>query len=435
MFRHERVVDIDVNPYNAESQPTTSPTFRLHFHDFENLRYIAESPEFTCFGRRWTASVYRTAYESETGGNPIEYVSFKLTLGEEIDDTADDYYGYSSPYDYDSVDSSDQDKVRIHATVKDIDGKIVRQDTRSDVYESDGDFAYFRQFVRSTVITRPSNNILCDGTLTVELKMEWLKRGGDEVEQQCQPFVPANPMTRSIKNLFMDKKTADVVFSVSQQEEGQDAEKVFYFYAHRLVLQACAKNLAAFCDSSNEKMEPIAISRVHPHVFKLMLFWIYGGTISELSFSQYAKDLINAADLYGVVELKLHAEAWYAMHTEITIENVVDLLVYAESTQCSHLKDVAMDFVVRNKNDILGQGNALKSVPVSSVMFTDLLAAVARTDKVSNDGDGISIDAMRVGNLRRKLHARGLDVDGSRETLIARLQESSKRSGDKRKQH
>ena len=143
--------------------------------------------------------------------------------------------------------------------------------------------------------------------------------------------------------------------------------------------------------------------------------------------------MINAADLYGVVELKLNAEAWYAMHTEITIENVVDLLVYAESKQLAHLKDVLMNFIVRNKSDILRQASALKNAPVSSAMFTDLLAAVARTENTSNDDDVTSIDTMQVSDLRRKLHVRGLEVDGSRETLIARLQESSKGSGEKRR--
>ena len=31
---------------------------------------------------------------------------------------------------------------------------------------------------------------------------------------------------------------------------------------------------------------------------------------------------------------------------------------------------------------------------------------------------------VRVGTLRKMLHEKGLDVDGSRETLISRLQES-----------
>ena len=33
---------------------------------------------------------------------------------------------------------------------------------------------------------------------------------------------------------------------------------------------------------------------------------------------------------------------------------------------------------------------------------------------------------MRISDLRRKVHEKGLDVDGSREMLIAALEESSK---------
>ena len=45
--------------------------------------------------------------------------------------------------------------------------------------------------------------------------------------------------------------------------------------------------------------------------------------------------------------------------------------------------------------------------------MTDLLAAMDRDD------------SMRVGNLRKRLHGKGLDVDGSRQSLIARLEESA----------
>ena len=51
----------------------------------------------------------------------------------------------------------------------------------------------------------------------------------------------------------------------------------------------------------------------------------------------------------------------------------------------------------------------------------DLLVATTRkSDVAGDDGDEFSI--MRVGELRRRLHKKGLDVDGSREAMIAALQ-------------
>ena len=61
-------------------------------------------------------------------------------------------------------------------------------------------------------------------------------------------------------------------------------------------------------------------------------------------------------------------------------------------------------------------------------MMTDLLTAVARGKK-KDDGSGSNntsnFNTMRVGTLRRLLHEKGLDVDGSREAMISLLKENS----------
>jgi hypothetical protein len=66
------------------------------------------------------------------------------------------------------------------------------------------------------------------------------------------------------------------------------------------------------------------------------------------------------------------------------------------------------------------------NVPGSTVK--DLLAAVKRGKK--EEGGGSSVDpsnfnTMRVGTLRRMLHEKGLDVDGSREAMISLLKENN----------
>ena len=58
-------------------------------------------------------------------------------------------------------------------------------------------------------------------------------------------------------------------------------------------------------------------------------------------------------------------------------------------------------------------------------MFRDVLAAVSRREKksdVSGDGDNKSrFNSMRISELRRESHEKGLNEDGSREMLIAAL--------------
>ena len=58
----------------------------------------------------------------------------------------------------------------------------------------------------------------------------------------------------------------------------------------------------------------------------------------------FAKDIINACDKYGVVHLKLEAEATYVESTTITIDNMMDNLLYADSKNLALLKESVMDY-------------------------------------------------------------------------------------------
>ena len=60
-------------------------------------------------------------------------------------------------------------------------------------------------------------------------------------------------------------------------------------------------------------------------------------------------------------------------------------------------------------------------------LMKDLLVAMARSEKKSSSGDELS--TMRVSELRRLAHEKGLDVDGSRETLIASIKDNEDTEG------
>ena len=72
--------------------------------------------------------------------------------------------------------------------------------------------------------------------------------------------------------------------------------------------------------SSDVGITTVSITDVKPEVFKFMLYYTYGGKLSEEDLSNNAKDIINACDKYGVVNLKLEAEACYVKSTEITMD-------------------------------------------------------------------------------------------------------------------
>jgi hypothetical protein len=59
----------------------------------------------------------------------------------------------------------------------------------------------------------------------------------------------------------------------------------------------------------------------------------------------------------------------------------------------------------------------------------DLLVAFTRKNKdgSTDENDGDRFSGLRVSELRRKLHEKGLDVDGSREAMIDALKTYAER--------
>ena len=81
-----------------------------------------------------------------------------------------------------------------------------------------------------------------------------------------------------------------------------------------------------------------------------------------------------------------------------------------------------MDFIVENKIKVIETMTSFDDVP--SNLMRDLLTAVARGEReeggVGGENENL-FTTMRINELRKKAHEKGLDVDGSREMLIATL--------------
>jgi hypothetical protein len=127
-----------------------------------------------------------------------------------------------------------------------------------------------------------------------------------------------------------------------------------------------------------------------------------------------------------VTNLKLEAEARFVLLTTITLENAMELLHFADSKNCALLKEVVMDFILRSKIAIIE--NKILSGAREGV-GNDILAAIAREEAKSGAAgcDENIYSSMGISDLRRRVHEKGLDVDGSREMLISALQLSSRK--------
>ncbi|KAL7524028.1 hypothetical protein ACHAXR_000411 [Thalassiosira sp. AJA248-18] len=99
-------------------------------------------------------------------------------------------------------------------------------------------------------------------------------------------------------------------------------------------------------------------------------------------------------------------------------------LLYSDAMNCALLKETVMDFMLENRTEVL-EKVSLKDAPGG--LLADILAATSRKfDSAGGAGAGVDdFNVMRISDLREKLHEKGLDVDGSRETLIATLKENA----------
>jgi len=203
---------------------------------------------------------------------------------------------------------------------------------------------------------------------------------------------------------------------------------VAYCFAHRIVLQACASTLADICKKKSES-QTLLVDDTSYEIFHKLLFYIYGGIIQNNTFEQDSLDLIDAANRYGVVNLKLEAEAQYVKLNKITLDNAIDTLLWADGKHSALVKEQVMDFFMENKkavHKILSSNET--SLPPS--MAADILAATTIKDAENSNHIRYYADCnvMRVCSLRQKLQDRGLDIDESREMMIARLEENGRRN-------
>jgi hypothetical protein len=249
---------------------------------------------------------------------------------------------------------------------------------------------------------------LVDGTLVIMVAMKL----ANPTKVKPPPFIPENPSAcKLIQSMFMDEESSDIVFEVEGQHVKDNAEKVartapVAFHAHRFILRKCS----SWFDDLGEGMVPIPINYVSPDIFRILLNYIYGGRVLDDNMREHGKEIIDAADHFNVTNLKLEAEAHFVQATSFCLENFMEHLIYAEKKTCALLKEAVVDFIVENKDEVLKK-TSFNGFIAPETVIRDVLAAIGKVEK--NSG-GIS-------ELRRKAHERGLDVDGSREALIAAL--------------
>ena len=375
-------------------------TVKVCFAGFEGLparkgQSRTDSPEFTCFGHRWYVQIYPGGRDDSDDGHVALFLQHK----------------------------SDENilNLRFCFLVKKSTGKAAAYCCcfKSDFPGSPAGGINgwgSRDFADRTALIGALQN----GALVIEVQMQ------QTGSRPSESFVPENPLPAKILKSFMDEESSDLVFEVGGEQETSGRKKkraktsTTTFHAHKYIIRQCSSMLGDLCKQSDN----VQINDVRPEIFRHLLYDMYGGKVPDDDMKANAKDIIDAADKYGIVNLKLKAEACFVDSTAITIGNMAENLLYADSKNCALLKEAVMDFVVENGFEVVEK---VSFGDFPGHLMKDLLVAVNREKAGSNKagGNGDEFGTMRVSDLRKRLHEKGLDVDGSRESMIAALKEDS----------
>lgn len=385
-------------------------TLKFRLHGFEEMMWTkghsVTTPELTCFGQRWALQVYPGGANDSTDGMISIFLNHRS--------------GKSCG------------SFQFAVAIKEDDGLSYADEVRvcTKEFEANSSGWGWSDFIeRSRAL-----DALVNGTLVVDVSIK-------PMDLDKLPFVPKNPFRDAMRKIFLSEKYADVLFEVKENKENQDAQQdvdgdegtepltTTYWHAHRFVLEECAPALADMCGSSCDDVVHVPITGVSKDVFRHLLSYVYGWNIPADVIQKDAKEFIEAADLFGVVNLKLEAECIYIKSTDINVDNVMDILLHATARNCALMKEVALDFIAGNGAAVL-DNVCLDDVPGS--LFKDLLVATTRREKkpvpftedVNTYVNGPVFRTMRVSSLRRRLHAKGLSCDGSREAMIAALKDA-----------
>ncbi|PIK35688.1 putative speckle-type POZ protein-like [Apostichopus japonicus] len=158
---------------------------------------------------------------------------------------------------------------------------------------------------------------------------------------QAQLKVPDCRLADDLSSLWERSAFSDVTLCVNGRE----------FQAHKAILAARSPVFNAMFEHEMEekKQNRVEITDVDHEVMKEILRFIYTGTAPNLE--KMADDLLAAADKYALERLKVMCEE--ALCSNLSTDNVADVLVLADLHSADQLKTVAIDYVNSHAPEVM----------------------------------------------------------------------------------
>eukprot|EP00956_Cyclotella_meneghiniana_P004753 scaffold5841_cov28-Cyclotella_meneghiniana.AAC.1 len=247
-------------------------------------------------------------------------------------------------------------------------------------------------YTKRAKILNPTNNILVNGALCIDVTIQV------KPSVKYDLYEHNHSLVSKMEHLLESGERSDATFIVGDET----------FNVHSLIIHNNAPSILANLLNQN-------IQGILPEVFRHVLRFVYTGFSPHISkVLKCGKELIDAANRYELAEMKLDTENVLICERIMNRQNVSDWILFADAHSCPLLKEYAISYFLLDPTEILKSEHS-KQLRESGEVLSEIMMLMA-------DGDG----GITVTELRKELGKRGLDVDGSKETLAARL-ESAKR--------
>uniref|UniRef100_A0A4W3HUK8 Speckle type BTB/POZ protein like a n=1 Tax=Callorhinchus milii TaxID=7868 RepID=A0A4W3HUK8_CALMI len=197
----------------------------------------------------------------------------------------------------------------------------------------------FKKFIRRDFLLDEANGLLPDDKLTLFCEVSVVQ---DSVNISGQSNVntlkvPECRLADDLGNLLESSRFTDCSLYVGGQE----------FKAHKSILAVIYIQsnfiFIFFLSSPTPQQNRVEINDVDPEVFKEMMRFIYTGKAPNLD--KMADNLLAAADKYALDRLKVMCEE--ALCSNLSVENVAEILILADLHSAEQLKAQAIDFINR----------------------------------------------------------------------------------------
>jgi len=149
------------------------------------------------------------------------------------------------------------------------------------------------------------------------------------------------------------------------------------FYCHRIILAKRSQYFGRMLESGMKEstIKVIELEYIDVDILEAILKYIYGGEINNLE--KDAVDLLKAAGMFIIEDLKNICEK-YLLANYMKLDNVIDVVVMAETHSADHLKKAAMEMIVANNDDIVKQvGWKEKLANSSKLLLIEIFEAMA----------------------------------------------------------